>query len=354
MTLLRALLRADARRPASWMTLVSALVVVWVDAGRTGTSGVVSAWLCGGASAIAAIGAPFPAPVSPLLRADAWAAARVGWPAAGALLGAAARMLFAGGGGAWTGTTLLAFLAGAAAALAARRAAAWGGETDADGASLALALCGTAALAGMAVPPTGTPGLTLAAIAVAWGVQSLAVRGVATIREGWRDGRSSWGPQTSRGARTHALPTPLRRALVGAAMVAALAGMAWWSFLAPRQTAVDAVVPLVCFVALAAPAATVPPERLHPPLGRLMAGSDPRATVWFHAAVIAWPHLVASALLLGDRTRASDAFGIALAVAGAAAVLWTLSSRRVPLGDGETRLAVALTLAVAVGLAAGR
>lgn len=353
MTLLLALLRADARRPASWLALVSALVVVGVEAGRTGPHVVASAWLCGGALAIASIGAPFPAPVSPLLRADAWAAARVGWPAAGALLGALARTLVAAGGAA-TGTTALAFLLGAAGTLVVRRAAARGGETDADGASLALALCGISALACMAVPPTVTPAVAVAATAATWGASCLAVRGLATFREGRRDGRSSRGPQTARGARTHALPTPLRRALVGAAMVAALAGMAWWSFLAPRQTAVDAVVPLVCFVALAAPAATVPPERLHPPLGRLMAGSDPRATVWFHAAVIAWPHLVASALLLGDRTRASGAFAIALAVASAAAVLWTLSSRRVPLGDGETRLAVALTVAVAVGLAAGR
>lgn len=378
MTLIIPLLRADARRPASWMALLLAVAGAWQCAGRTGSAGAVAAWLCGGALAVAAIGAPLPASAAPFLRADAWASLRVAWPATGALLGTAARIAFVGDAGSGASARLLLFLLGGCAALVVRLAAARGGEAEADGASLSLAFLGTAALAGHAMPRVeGVPWLAGLSIVAVWSLLAAALPWLARVRE---NGPGIAAIFSGRGGgASPGLLAPLRRVLVGAAMAMTLGGMAWWLFLEPRRAVDDLWASLLGFVALAAPVATIGDERLDPALGRLLeagprpglggpdraprrrsGGGRPRvatgvlALVWLHAAVIAWPSVVAAALLLGDRPRALAAIGIAAAVASAAALLGTLASRRLALGQAETRLAASLALAIAVGLAASR
>lgn len=370
MKLLGAIIRADARRAASWMAFLAAFATAWEWSARQGFPGAVSAWLCGGALAIAAIGAPLPSCAAPLLPASAWAGLRVAWPAVGALLGAAARSGVVGDPDTGTSARLLLFLLGVCAALSPRLAAARAGEAEADGASLSLSLLGTAALAGMAWHEGAT-------IVVAWCLLAGTLAWLGNARAGGA------GPVATRvgrgGGPASMMLTPLRRGLVGAAMVMALAGMMRWLFLEPLGAVNDLWASLLGFVALAAPAATIGDDRLDPRLGRLLAngflpGLRPKARSFaapdgggaralaagvqsllaLHAVVIAWPSVVACVLLLGDRPRALGTIGIAAAVGLAASTLGLLASRRLPLGSPETRLAAGLALSVVIGMAASR
>lgn len=369
MTLLATIVRADARRPASWMTLIAAAIAAWEIGGRAGAAAAVASWLCGAALAVAAIGAPIPDPTSPLLRPGAWEGLRVAWPAAGALAGVIAGLAAgAAGRGGDPLTALLLFDAGAVAATLVRRTAAREGESESDAVSLALVLAGTSALAGWAAQASSDlPWLTPAAIAGAWGLQAAALWGIASRAGGTRD--TSEGTSPRRAVPVPLLLTSLRRRLIGAAMVASLLGMMGWLFLVPDGAAVDAWVSLGMLASLGAPAATVagtaePLRRLlasGTDMARQAAGSSTRrgwrsgvSVVWLSAAVIAWPPIVASALLIRHPTRALAALAIAVSVGLVATLLQLVATRRLPLGTGETRLAAALVLAIAVGLAASR
>ncbi len=382
MPLIRTLLRADARRPASWMACLAALAAASQWAGRDGPGSTLAAWLSGGALAIAAIGAPLPTAAAPLLPASAWAGLRVAWPAAGAVLGAAAGVVVVGDAALGAAARLLLFLLGACAALVVRLAAASAGESEADGVSLSLAMLGAAALVGLSPPPVRwMPWLGGATVVAAWCLLAAALVWLRKSRSAGAVSATWNGPG---GGSAPMLLPPLRRWLVGAAMVMALVGMMRWLFLEPQGAVHSLRASLLALVALAAPAAIIGDDALDRRLGRLLAtgargravgvkgkpDSD-RAMPWrggsrrasgtgglsllgLHAAVIAWPSVVAAALLVGERPRALGAIGVAAAVGLAAAALRLLASRRLPIGSAETRLAASLALAVAIGLVASR
>jgi len=147
---------------------------------------------------------------------------------------------------------------------------------------------------------------------------------------------------------------------VTAAMLAAIGGMVAWLFLVPEGAPTDAVLTLGTFVALAVPSTLVPEERLDPAWRRLVT-SLPRApasrrgpvrpsTAWVTAAILGWPPLVAALLHSGRPTAALGAAWVAGMVVLAAAATSAIAVPWPRRGGAETRLAVALLAAVAVGL----
>jgi len=360
MSLLLVLLRADARRPSSWMTLAAALVVGWGIAGGSAAGAVPAAWLCGAALAVAAIGAPRPDAAAPLLDVDAWAGARVAWPALGAIAGTLLRAV-SGSAGTDAAVLLLATLLGAFLTGKVRIAAAPSRGEDADATSLALALAGTAAFFGWRASDVSWPSWpALATTLAAFGILAGAARAVAVpIAAGGGGGRPAAGVPAA---------ATLGNRLVAASMVVSLLGMVWWLFLDPGNGPVDLWMSLWCFLAVGVPpavagttaldprsralAASMPARRGRQPAASRGGAAEATPSVRFHAAVIAWPALVASVLLLGDPARAVMALGIAVAVGLAAVVTALLADARLPLGSADTRQALAMVLGVGVAVAA--
>ena len=361
MILLRTLLRVDAWRAAAWLALAAGLAAGSIlPAAPSGRPAEEVAWLCGACLAMAAIGAPLVAPAAPLVGIEVPASLRVAWPAAGILAGAAGALL-AGAAPRAAATTLL-LLAGALAATRVRVEAARRRASDADAISLALGLAGAAALVSWGVLPAGARGALRGAVLIAaWG----ALVAAAAALDGAGDRLAA---ALVAGARGGPVPpaSPLRRGLVSASMLVAIGGMAVWLFLLPGRAATDVCVTLAAFVAVAVPAALVSAEGLDPAWRGLLASLPPRfaaarrraglarpgTAVWLDAAILGWPPLVAALLLARDAPAGLAALAVAGATAAAAATTAVIGSRAIPLGLPETRLAVALVGAVAIGLAA--
>ena len=376
MNLARLLLRIDARRPASWLTLFAAAGAVWLlAAGPATAASIVAAWLTGAALAVAAIGGPLPSPAWGIVGAPVWVSHRLAWPAIGAVIGAIAAGIVAsiaptmadavarGGGG------MLATLAGMVATANVVGVVRRRGGNAADAASFALLLAGAAALAvWLAMRNRGDGALALLCLIVAaWGVLAAVVLLIDRQRDQAGD-----APGKMLAPAGNVLSGSLRRWLYRAGMAAALGGMVGWLFLVPEDARLDVWLSVGCFVALAAPAALLDSVHHAPawrrllrsaastnPAGRLRRlawGSDPNVVVpstWMHAAVLGWPPLVAALLSAGAPRRAMMALGVTAAVAAAALVLRLLEAAARSSRVGPDFLfAGALVLAIAAALAA--
>jgi hypothetical protein len=322
----RALLmaRIDARRPASWGSLVAAAIAV------RGTAG---AWLplavVGGALAAAAGSGDPPRGVAAVGRRPAllWWCVRSVWPLAGAALMAAA------GGDA----SACAVVTGAATAR---------GLPAADATSMGFVPALAATLAGVVSACSGRDWLPVAVLA--W----LITAGAALRMAAATDAVDAW-----------------RRGMRAAAMITTLAAMAGCFFLAPEHSRWYAILSVAWFVGAALPQAALGAGTLDElPRERLMCCVAPAAAVrgvprpvaaavgrtargvvdW--AAILGWPAMVAAALWGGDAAR-GDGPLMALLVLAALAVSLVLVSGAVRWagGSGETMLAVCAGLVVATG-----
>lgn len=366
MTLLVLMVRCDARRPAIWLATIGAAFVAWrlAAAPASGTA-VAVAWMAGSALVVAAIGTPLVAPAGTLVRADTWATLRALWPVAGMLAGATAAIASASAFGD-ASLVLLSMLAGALGAVRCRVVVASRVVSEADCVSLALALPGAAALAGWTVVPAAAPawGVILAVACAWWGLWAV----LATTEDGRRSGRRVCSPLVRVSATSHAtaLVAPLRRLLVAASMVVSLAGMVAWLFLVADAAPIAGWVALACFVAIAVPPALLPDAVLCPALGRMLASvpavahavpawgrvSPGTTAAWWHAAILAWPPLVAALLHLREPSRALAALAVAAVPAMAAVATSIVGSGRVVTAAADTRLATLIVAATVLAAAA--
>jgi hypothetical protein len=342
--LVAAALRADCRRPASWLAgaTVAAAVggVVSLPDGSMWLPAILAA---GGIAAVAAIGDPPRGVAGPVW---AWAGARAVWPAAGVLgaVGGAAILAAAGvaaipeASGRSLAALLSAWAASAAAAVAVTVAFRCG-ATAAEASSLALAGVAAGAAAAAAAPAGPLAVRSASGIGAAVVVAGLVIPGLATMQR-----RSVGGPNA---------PT-FAAMLDGIAMASTLVAMAGWLFLVPSQSGRYALLVAAWFVVLAVPRAVLGSgSRDDACRRRLASESDSLAwrTAGFYAAVLGWP-LVVAAALSGDRTTAADRLLVVAGLAGAAVV--TAAVTRAVLAVGGTRdSAQALILGIACLTAAG-
>lgn len=358
----------EARRPASYLLLLAAIggVSVAGSGQAVGSPRTAVGFLLGGVLAVAALGAPIPAPAGHLggtAAAMAAVAARLGWPVIGGCVGALASP--AGSSGpALAGFLSLAgfhslagfFLgAGFAAALVAfleRRL-----PNRADVASGALVITAGAGLAGAtawnrcADNPLAGRAAVLVAVLAAIGAAVVVARMPLAARKPRGTGRLIASGDPARG----------RLDLVG--MAAALTGMVVCLFLAPASAAANRIVAVACFVALAVPEATITPVSLGRGWSRLLESVPLRPlgggqrigmtdlvseSVGFHALLLGWPSLVALALLAGDRERSAGAMATVALLAGSAAITWGVASLLRRRTDGGTALAAVVAVLVVV------
>lgn len=366
MTLLGILARLDARRSAAWLAAIGGALAAWMLVGSTvsGTA-VAVAWSAGAALAVAAVGAPLVAPSGTLAGPALWGALRASWPVAGMFVGATAGFVstttFAD-----ATLVLLAMLTGASAAVRCRVAAMSLALSDADAVSLSLAVAGMAALSAWILLPAATPPWVMClAIPSAWGGMWGAFR---ATEEGHGAGRRVCSPQLGISPRNQpaTLASPVRRILVAASMAVSLGGMAAGLFLVADAEPIAGWLALACFVAIAIPPALLPDEALLPALGRLMASiptvrtvspargraSSGTAAVWWHAAILAWPPMVAALLQVREPARATAALLVALVPVAAAIATSIIGSPRLVMAVHESRLAVALVSAAILAAAA--
>jgi len=301
------LLRIDARRPPSWLTLVASVASGWwlsalVPAGETPLG---AAALGGAILAVAALG-DLPLPACAPWGAAVWAGSRAVWPAAGFVAGAVARLAM--GGVSWQSglAVAIAGLIGIVAATVTVSVARRSGASAADAASLALVAAGAAAACGWLVRTRGGDLSDLAVVGIG-AVVSVAVAALVARR-----------CNVVRPARA------LRSALTLAAMATALVGMAAWLFLDPDRAALDLAVSLAWFVALAVPAATLGDGVSHLSGWRLLGVGRMRAllvSLMADATILAWPPLVAAAVMAATPERARPALVTLVALATAALLL---------------------------------
>ena len=355
----------EARRPASYLLLLAAIGGVSVAGSGQAVGGPRTAvgFLLGGVLAVAALGAPIPAPAGHLggsataMAAMAAMAARLGWPVIGGCLGALASPAGPSGPALAGFHSLAGFLLGAgfAAALVAfleRRL-----PNRADVASGALVITAGAGLAGAAAwhrfadNPLAGRAAVLVAVLVAIGAAVVVARMPLAARKPRGTGRLMASGDPARG----------RLDLVG--MAAALTGMVVCLFLAPESAAANRIVAVACFVALAVPEATITPVSLGRGWSRLLESVPLRPlgggkrigmtdlvseSVGFHALLLGWPSLVALALLAGDRERSAGAMATVALLAGSAAVTWGVASLVRRHTDGGTALAAVVAVLVVV------
>ncbi len=356
MTTAAILFGVEARRPASYLLLLAAIGGVSVAGSGQAVGGPRTAvgFLLGGVLAVAALGAPIPAPAGHLggsAAAMAAILARICWPVIGGCVGALASP--AGP----SGPALAGFLGGVgfAAALFAfleRRL-----PNRADVASGALVITAGAGLAGAAAwnrfadNSLAGRAAALAAVLVAIGAAAVVARMPLSARKPRGTGRLIASGEPARG----------RLDLVG--MAAALIGMVVCLFLAPESAAANRIVAVACFVALAVPEATITPVSLGQGWSRLLESVPLRPvgrgerigmtdlvieSVGFHALLLGWPSLVALALLTGDRERSAGAIATVAGLAGTAAITWGVVSLVRRRSDGGTALAAVIAVLVVV------
>lgn len=317
------LARVDARRPAAWLALVAAALVAGLlpetaCAGRPAPA--VAAVVLGAVLAVMALGDAVPTD-----RASAGGAflivARVAWPLIGWGVAAALRaelwLVPCGGIGIVAG-------AGLRAALVGRDLLA------ADAASVALVGAGFAGAVGWSSDeswPTRGAGGTVAAVVLV---------GLMLGAGAWRGRR-----RMARASSLAAVPSlryRARRLLTAAAMVAAMAGMVGWLFLATGLATLDLAASLAWFTALAVPAAALGDGVSHGTVWRRLERAAPHGTgrharlapgrlrdgvlaTLTAAAMLGWPPLVAALLWGADVTRSVPAAVVVTALAAAAVVL---------------------------------
>ena len=340
------LVRIDARRPAAWLALATAVAAAWLLPLATvpgSPPAPVTSILLGGVLAVMAVGGLEAAATE---RAGPWFAERAAWPLAGWVAAAGLRgeavSLVAGG---------LAVVAVAAA----RRSLAALGLVAADAASAALAAAAAAGAVGWAVTASGAGGG--AGVAAAVVVLAIFAAGVMAC--------ATRGPAEWEVAPRHSA----RRLLTALAMGGALTGMVAWLLLAEDRTGLDLAASLALLVALAVPAATLGDgvshlaawrrvERAAPvadPRRRLPPGRrrDILLGVLVPAAILGWPPIVAATLSGADAGLAGPSALIVATIAAVAVVLWALARLGEAVGASpDTVHAAILAAACAAVLAA--
>ena len=301
------LLRIDARRPASWLALVAAVAGGWWLAMLTpaGEMPLCAAALGGAILAVAALG-DLPLSACAPWGAAVWAGSRAVWPAVGVVAGAAARLALSGVPWQSRLAVAIAGLIGIVAATVTVSVARRSGASAADAASLALVAAGAAAACGWLVQSRGGDVSDLVVVGIA-AIVCVAVAALVARR-----------CNVVRPARA------LRTALTLAAMATALVGMVAWLFLDPDRAALDLAVSLAWFVALAVPAATLGDGVSHLSGWRLLGVGRMRALVVSlasDAAILAWPPLVAAAVMAATPERSRPALVTLVALATAALLL---------------------------------
>jgi hypothetical protein len=287
--LLPAVLRIEARRPASWMTAATAAGILPLIAGNPLM--VPAAIAGGGLLAIAAIGDPPTGRAAgpPAVRAACWLA-RLGWPLGGCLIGGCLGLTTAGRAAAIAAVVVAAAIVATAAiaAEAVRRR-----RPPSAAATLALALAGAAALAAVTVATVAGPVLqALAALTVA-GLLAGSLSGAVVTAE-WHA-----PPPES--------PAAGREAGPAAAMATTLVAMVVCFFLMPPWWWGYSLVACGWFVCLAVPAATAGTGGPAANRLRRSAAGRPRLPGTFQraaggiasqTAILGWPAAVAGLVSL--------------------------------------------------------
>lgn len=342
--LVRLFARTDARRPASWLMLVAALLVAADGSFAEATSGMAAL----GAGAVLGVGAIGNLPLRACAALGAvsqapriWLVERVAWPAVGLVVGAVIAP-------AWPGAPTVVAATGLAAAAATCFAIRRRGVPAADAASLTLVIAGIAG-AGGAIGAArvgaraGNPswGLAVAIAVAAW----IAAGGLAAGIDWRRRAAAAWlhdaGP-----------PRLLRRWLTAVAMASALAAMTGWLFLDPSRAWLLPLLSVGWFVAIAVPEAALGEGAGDVAGCRRSRLRQSLAAIVTPAAILGWPAVVAAALGAGGaggvRAAAVTVVVLAIAAAALAVIVWSLASAG---ATAETAQAVALSVALAAAIA---
>lgn len=388
----RLFMRVDARRLASWISLLITMVgSYWlqflaVNGSLSIGAGMMGAMLVGTLSTAAAIG-DVPIGICQAYggggttAAVIWVSERTAWPLTGILLAAAASgesiaVLLAA-------AMLLASLLTAVTITKSRLL----GARAADAGSLSLMMASAAIAAGYSVGAchagnaaheqnaafTVASAVWCALCLVAW-LWSRVSESSPEIAAG-SVARGSYGV-----LRHNTLPTEgcLRRLLTGLSMGAALFGMVGWLFLSVNRAEFYCLLSVVLFICLAVPQATlldgcatmtalkdlfrsaakIRSTGLLQRLGLQRLGLQrlgrPRfsyGVALSHAALLGWPPLVSAACMLQTQSRAWESAAIVVSVAAVASLL-TIVTMLLPtaLASEETAYAFMLLLVIVIAL----
>jgi len=394
----RLFMRVDARRLASWISLLITMVgSYWlqslaVNGSLSVGAGMMGAMLVGTLSTAAAIG-DVPIGICQAYggggttAAVIWVSERTAWPLTGILLAAAAS-------GESTAVLLAAamLLASLLTAVTITKSRLLGARA-ADAGSLSLMMASAAIAAGYSVGAchagnaaheqnaafTVASAVWCALCLVAW-LWSRVSESSPEIAAG-SAARGSYGV-----LRHNTLPTEgcLRRLLTGLSMGAALFGMVGWLFLSVNRAEFYCLLSVVLFICLAVPQATlldgcatmtalkdlfrsaakIRSTGLLQRLGLQRLGLQrlglqrlgrPRfsyGVALSHAALLGWPPLVSAACMLQTQSRAWESAAIVVSVA-AVATLLTIVTMLLPtaLASEETAYAFMLLLVIVIALA---
>ena len=389
----RLFMRVDARRLASWISLLITMVgSYWlqflaVNGSLSVGAGMMGAMLVGTLSTAAAIG-DVPIGICQAYggggttAAVIWVSERTAWPLTGILLAAAAS-------GESTAVLLAAamLLASLLTAVTITKSRLLGARA-ADAGSLSLMMASAAIAAGYSVGAchagnaaheqnaafTVASAVWCALCLVAW-LWSRVSESSPEIAAG-SVARGSYGV-----LRHNTLPTEgcLRRLLTGLSMGAALFGMVGWLFLSVNRAEFYCLLSVVLFICLAVPQATlldgcatmtalkdlfrsaakIRSTGLLQRLGLQRLGLQrlgrPRfsyGVALSHAALLGWPPLVSAACMLQTQSRAWESAAIVVSVAAVASLL-TIVTMLLPtaLASEETAYAFMLLLVIIIALA---
>jgi hypothetical protein len=345
---LRPVLWIDARRPAAWISGVTAVVAgAWLAFGEGSGPLLAAAIAAGGLLGVAAIGRlPVAAPSGSRQPWRLPLVTRAAWPAVGLLLGAA--------GMSWSGGIAGQLRSGLAAATCAAiglvaAAVVRPPRTEATVASLLLGMTAAAAAAATTIW-AGGGGATLQALG---GLLVGGLVAAALVLDQGSDVRDWLGPMASRRSIPEAGPL--------VAMIASLAAMVGWYFLAPQYAWAYAVLATGLFVCLAVPPAT----ETTPATARFLRSSPGRPPLpgslsraaritAVYLGILGWPALVAFALPAAAGERVAGPLTAVLWLASAGGCLLALAAAAARTGGGETARAAALAIAALAAFAAAK
>lgn len=394
----RLFMRVDARRLASWISLLITMVgSYWLQSLAVNGSlsigaGMMGAMLVGTLSTAAAIG-DVPIGICQAYggggttAAVIWVSERTAWPLTGILLAAAAR-------GETTAVLLAAamLLASLLTAVTITKSRLLGARA-ADAGSLSLMMASAAIAAGYSVGACHAGNAASeqnAAFTVAsavWCALCLVAWLWSRVSESSPELAAGSAARGSYGVLRHnTLPTEgcLRRLLTGLSMGASLFGMVGWLFLSVNRAEFYCLLSVVLFICLAVPQATlldgcatmtalkdlfrsaakIRSTGLLQRLGLQRLGLQrlglqrlgrPRfsyGVALSHAALLGWPPLVSAACMLQTQSRAWESAAIVVSVA-AVATLLTIVTMLLPtaLASEETVYAFMLLLVIVIALA---
>ena len=388
----RLFMRVDARRLASWISLLITMVgSYWlqflaVNGSLSVGAGMMGAMLVGTLSTAAAIG-DVPIGICQAYggggttAAVIWVSERTAWPLTGILLAAAAS-------GESTAVLLAAamLLASLLTAVTITKSRLLGARA-ADAGSLSLMMASAAIAAGYSVGACHAGNAASeqnAAFTVAsavWCALCLVAWLWSRVSESSPELAAGSAARGSYGVLRHnTLPTEgcLRRLLTGLSMGAALFGMVGWLFLSVNRAEFYCLLSVVLFICLAVPQATlldgcatmtalkdlfrsaakIRSTGLLQRLGLQRLGLQrlgrPRfsyGVALSHAALLGWPPLVSAACMLQTQSRAWESAAIVVSVA-AVATLLTIVTMLLPtaLASEETAYAFMLLLVIVIAL----